>query len=427
MGKMGLAAELDGTFYRCSGRTLEPVVDLSDVKGVQRVVSDFEGAAISRTVTVEAPYKYAEVMVRKQLQETGEFDEPVTLLSHWKKRRGKNATDIFYTALPTRLFYRFLDEVKNHEDCILLFPLYAVLYSVLRKARLSNPSAVVFQHGRVADILLGDRKRVYYANRRVAFDDSPEQISSLWQMVASEITSAEGEHHISVETITIVTWADSRIESEWPAELEEKVRFFDEESLFFEGEERKISFLKALAGVPAKMSVNRPPEKLSFYCTRILPVVEVSVIIIALGLFGAHFWYGTKSRSIEETLKERDAAIAGLKGTKLPETVPYEKSFAFVSELARYRAVPGFKTVVNDVSEALFDGGVVEVLKAEYDKGNLKLEILGKGNVPFNKAFKGYQGFCSAMARRGYLLVNKNFSTSINTSQFVVTFERRAR
>lgn len=424
MRKTQCAAELDGAFYRCSGTTLEQVVDLGDLHGVERVVSDFQGA-ISRTITVEAPYKYAEVMVRKKLQETGEFDEPITLISHWKKRRGANATDIFYTALPTRLYYRSLDEAKNHEECILLFPLYAVLYGVLKKMRPAAPVAVVFQHGRAADILLGDRKRMYYANRRVAFDESPEQIFSLWEMVVSEITAAEEEHRISVETIVLLTWTDSRVEAAWPPAMETKVQFFEEESLFLDGNERKASFLRALALTPASLAVSRPPEKISFYCAKALPVLDVVVILIALCFFGGHFWYAMKNRSIEQVLQARESKIADLSREQYPEAVPYEETFRFVRNLSRCRSMPGFKTIVNDVSEALFAGSLVRVVKADYNKGNLKLEILGKVTVPFDKAFKGYQRFCRTMVKRGYALVNKSFNTSINESQFVVTLERR--
>ncbi len=425
MGKIQCAAELDGAFYRCSGSTLEQVVDLTDLQGVQRVVSDFQGA-ISRTVTVEAPYKYAEVMVRKQLQEAGEFDEPVTLVSHWKKKRGANATDIFYTALPTRVFYRTLDEAKNHEDCILLFPLYAVLLGVLKRARPAGPSAVVFQHGRAADILLGDRKRIYYANRRVAFDESPEQIASLWQMVSSEITAAEEEHRISIEAIIMLTWIDSRVETALPPEMESKARFLDEESLSAEEKEQKVSFLKALASVPAWMAISRPPEKIAYYCKRFLPVLEIAVVIIALCLFGGHFRYGMKNRSIEQDIRTKKNTIAALIAEQYPEAVPYEETFQFVKNLSQYRDMPGFKSIVNDISESLLAGGVVQVMKVDYDKGKLNLEILGKVNVPFEKAFKGYQRFCRTMVKKGYGLKNRSFNTSISESQFIVTLERRA-
>jgi hypothetical protein len=423
MGKSRWAAELDGAFYRCAGSTLEEIADLSDLQGDQRLVSDFQGA-ISRTTSVEAPYKYAEVMVRKQLQETGEFDEPVTLISHWKKRRGANATDIFYTALPTRLYYRSLDEVGNHEACILLFPLYGILYGALEKLKPAHPAAVVFQHGRFADILLGDRKRIFYANRRIAFDETPEQLSSLWQMVLSEIESAEKEHHISVEKIVLVTWINSQVEATWPPGIEEKVHYLGEESIYLEGREKKISFLKALADTPASFSVSRSREKICYSCSKLLPLLNIALIVIAICCFAGRLWYGNKNRTLEKVMKAKERALADLSQEQQLTSVPYEGVLGFVRDLSQYRDIPNFKTIVNDVSESLFEGSSLHVLKADYNKGNLKLEVLGEVTVPFDKAFRGYQRFCRTMSQKGYTLISRNFNTSINQSQFVVTLER---
>jgi len=423
MGKSRRAVELDGVFYRCSGTTLEETADLGDLQGDQRLVSDFQGT-VSRTTTVEAPYKYAEVMVRKQLQETGEFDEPVTLITHWKRRRGANATDIFYTALPARVYYRSLDEAKNHEACILQFPLYGVLYGALKKANPARPAAVVFQHGRFADILLGDRRRIYYANRRVAFDETPEQISSLWQMVISEIESAEQEQRISVERILLVTWINSQVTGTWPLPIEEKISYLGEESIYLEGRERKVSFLKALADTPTSFAVSRPPEKICYACSRWLPVLNIALIVIALCCFTGRLWYGSKNRALEEIIKKKERTLADLSKEKQLKAVPYEETFNFVRDLSRYRDTPNFKTIVNDVSESLFEGSSLHLLKADYNKGSLKLEVLGDVTVPFDKAFRGYQRFCRTMTQKGYTLINRNFNTSINKSQFVVTLER---
>ena len=181
--------ELDNTFYNCSGDRLEKVEDLRDIKGDRWFISDLPGA-VSRTMTVESPVKYVEVMVRKHLQEAGEFDEPIKIITHWKKKKGGNTTDIFFTALPSRLYYQYHDQAKDRQDNLLLFPLYSILYGVLKRMRHSNPVAVVFQHGRFADLIIGRRKRVFYANRCMTLDHSGEQISSLWEMVRSDIQYA---------------------------------------------------------------------------------------------------------------------------------------------------------------------------------------------------------------------------------------------
>ena len=41
-------------------------------------------------------------MVRRNLQETGEFDEPVTVITHWKKKKGnrKSLSMKIYLRIP---------------------------------------------------------------------------------------------------------------------------------------------------------------------------------------------------------------------------------------------------------------------------------------------------------------------------------------
>ena len=51
------------------------------------------------------------------------------------------------------------------------------LENYTKRMRSAEPVAVVFQHNRFADLVIGTSKKVYYANRCVAFDTSDEQIS----------------------------------------------------------------------------------------------------------------------------------------------------------------------------------------------------------------------------------------------------------
>ncbi len=183
--------------------------------------------------------------------------------------------------------------------------------------------------------------------------------------------------------------------------------------------------MKALTDAPASLAVSRPSEKISYYCARWLPVLDVAVIVIVLCCVGGNFWYGEKNQSLEKIIKAREKKLTEIRKEQQLAVVPYEEIFRFVRDLSLYRDVPSFKTIVNDISEALFEGGSIHVLKADYNKGNLKLELLGKVTVPFDKAFRGYQRFCRIMTKKGYTLVNRNFNTSISESQFVVTLERR--
>ena len=159
MNKKQYVLELDGIFYHLKENRLEQIEDLKEVKGEFCFITEMK-ETISRTMTVEAPSKYAEFVVRKKLQESGDFDEAVSVITHWKKKRGKNSTDLFFTALPSRQYQAYLEKIRGSEDGILLIPLYSLLYNVLKRFNIEDPIAVIFQHGRFADVIVGNKKHI---------------------------------------------------------------------------------------------------------------------------------------------------------------------------------------------------------------------------------------------------------------------------
>ncbi len=74
--------ELDGASYCLSGNILEQVPDFKDIEGTKWLISDMS-ESVSQFITVNAPINNAEFVVRQQLQESGEFEGPVTIISHF--------------------------------------------------------------------------------------------------------------------------------------------------------------------------------------------------------------------------------------------------------------------------------------------------------------------------------------------------------
>ncbi len=83
-----------------------------------------------------------------------------------------------------------------------------------------DPTAIIFQHNRFADLIVGTKNKIYFANRCVSFDTSEEQIGSLWQTLQSDIDTVEVENKIHVGKIITLSWIDSKILPEWPGERE---------------------------------------------------------------------------------------------------------------------------------------------------------------------------------------------------------------
>jgi hypothetical protein len=418
--------ELDGVTYLCSNDGLEQIVDLKDVRGDTWFVSDF-GKAIARTMTVEAPVKYAEIMVRKKLQETGEFDEPISVIKHWKRKKGKNATDIFFTAVPSRLYYHYLEEIKTHEDSILLFPLFSVLQGVLRRMRHPKPVALVFQHSRFADLLIGTNKTILYANRCVAFDTSEEQISALWDTVRRDITMLESENRIKVDRVLLLKWIDSSAEPEWSEASQREILSIEEEKLSCNGQDRAVSFLKAVRMNSGYRALSPPVEKVSYYSRRSLPCLNVIFFLAILLCVVGYLSYGQKADSLGQQLLAAERQIAGLQHETPVQEIPYKETLSFAKDLARYRQVPSYKRVVSDISEALAEGASVEVLKVDYTEDEVKIEIFGKIKDSFDLAYKGYQRFIDALTHKGYAVAESRLDTEIRESQFLARFTKEIR
>jgi hypothetical protein len=416
--------ELDGVTYLCSDDELGQIGDLKDIRGDTWFVSDFE-KAIARTMTVEAPVKYAEMMVRKKLQETGEFDEPISVINHWKRKKGKNATDIFFTAVPTRLYYRYLEDIKAHEDSVLLFPLFSVLQGVLRRMRHPKPAAVVFQHSRFADLLIGTNKTVIYANRCVAFDTSEEQISAVWDMVKTDITAAEEEHRIKVDRILLLKWIDSGADPAWSDDSQQEILSMEEEKLSCNGEDYSVSFLKALRMSSGIRALSPPLEKVSYYSRRSLPFLNIIFLAAILLCVAGYLSYGQKADLLGQQLVAAQGQIAGLQHGAPVQEIPYKETLSFVRDLARYRKLPSYKRIVSDISEALPKGASVEVLKVDYAEDEVKIEIFGKTKDSFDLTYKGYQRFIDVLTQRGYAVAESRLDTEIRESEFLARLTKK--
>ncbi|MCP4683162.1 MAG: hypothetical protein GY864_12570 [Desulfobacterales bacterium] len=421
---MQYVIELDSTSYRCSRDKLEQISDFRDLEGDLCLFSDF-GGAVSRTMSVEAPYKYADVMIRKSLQETGEFDEPLSVITHWKKKKGTNTTDAFFTAVPTRLYHMYRDRSKVYNDNSLLFPIYSVLYGVLKRMKFPHPAAVVFQHGRFAELIIGTRDDILYAERCVAFDDSEEQISSLWNMVTTEIQQVERENHIRVEKVFLLTWIDTHSRPEWPEDAGSELCYMDEEPLIFEGETYSSSFFKAARMMSGHESASGPVEKISYYSLKTLPFLSTFLLLGVLLFFSAYFWYAYKAEQIGTDLNALTTQISELQQRTEISEVDYQDSFAFVRELDRYRKIPSFKQILEDISSSLPEEMSLDVLKVDYSGNILDVEVYTKVESLFDTAYKGYQRFLSLMKQKGYIIDQSDFNTSIQESNFLATFKKK--
>jgi hypothetical protein len=425
--KRQFAIELDGVLYHLSGSMLKQIDDLNKIKGEFRFVSDMQ-EVVSRTMTVEAPAKYAEFVVRKRLQESGDFDEPVTVLTHWKKKREKNTCDIFFTALPTRRYHAYLDKVRGNEDGVMAVPLYTFLYNILKQIRTEDPVAVVFQHGRFADLIIGNKKQVYYSNRCVAFDMSSEQIAVLWDAVRTDIQTAQTENGMKINKVFQLNWIDSGDCPDWAEKEEYESYHLEEEGISFNNETYHNSFSKAIKSRSGNHGISPVIEKICFFTQKWAMSLNILLFIFLLAVLGGYLICQKKADMLEKELKQLDQQIAGFQTESSLVTIPmkkYKETAGFIKDLAYCKNSPSYLSVVSDVTNGLSPDMETEIFKIDYSPSTMTLEIFGRITSTFDFAHKGYQQFVSFMKSKGYAVVENRFDTDIDNSQFLVRFTKR--
>jgi len=300
---------------------------------------------------------------------------------------------------------------------------------VIKHLRSQGPIALVFQHGRYADLLIGAGKRIYYANRCVAYDISEEQILALWETVGNDIENAEIENRIKIEKTFFLNWIDSGASPEWNRDTGKQYYSMEEETVSLDGKEHNVSFLRALRILSGVKGVSPHSERIFYYTQKWTPYLNIVFFFMVLFLTGSYFRYSQKSESVRNdliALEDEKAFIQKETDREVP-LVDYKEIYSFVKDLAYYRDIPSCREVINDISGARSSDMLVEVLKMDYNKNRLAVEIFGRMQSSFEKAYKDYQAFEKTMKGKGYSIEEERFNTEISSSMFLVKLSRRIR
>jgi hypothetical protein len=417
--------ELDNAVYSLKESNLSSVKDLKEINGNKRVISDLHDT-VSRTVNVQAPQKYAEIVVRKKLLDSGELDGTAAVFTHWKKQNEGMATDVFFTAMPSRLVEHNFDRIKKDEGCVLLFPLYTVLYAALKDISPEEPIAVMFQHNRFVDLIIGTKEKIYHAHRCTIPD---QQNVSMWDMAFSEIAAAEGENSISVDKYYLLTWIDSIPLPELSEKIRKKLFFFEEEPVMYNDEIYHISFTRAVRMLKASgpCCISPLTEKISCYSEKCLPILTLFLFICTLFLAGGYFFYNQRSKHLGKTAAELKNKMSLIRSeiNKTDAEIDHKDTLKFVQSIyVAKRSLP-YKKIINDVSSILSEDMNLDSMNLDYRSESVRASISGRIELPFDSARKEYQSFIKKLKKMKYKIRNDDFKVKVNKYNFNVIFEKQ--
>lgn len=417
--------ELGGILYRFTENSLEQIPDLSEIKTDFLLISDMQDS-VSNIVTIDAPVKYASVIVRKHVQDMGEFDSPVTIVTHWKKKINKNLTEIFYTAVPTTVYNSYFELINSHDNNVIFFPLYGALLKVLNSIHPSEPAAIVFQHSRFAEIIIGTKKQLYHSNSCVAFDNSPEQISALWETVSSEIKAAELKNKIKVTKVLLIDWLNTTPDFDWPDNIE--VINLEGQNVQFHGEEKSIGFLSVPELLSATECISPFTDKMSYIAKSKNSVFNILLLFFIITTLSIAYLRNSETEQVKNRILTLEKNIQDIH-IQLPSNFSYQSSsntLSFINMLNTCRELDSFKEIMNEIAGKFSSDTILESLTIKYLDHNVELSIIGSISSPFNIAHKRYQDLIYTLKNNGYTITQHTFNTQIKNSQFAIKATRLA-
>jgi hypothetical protein len=416
--------ELDGETFALTGRHLERLA-ADDLSRDHILITDLQEAQTA-VQSVDAEKGFAEIVVRKALQESGDFDEAVTIFSHWKKAEGNNRTRLLYSAMPTLAADVYKERAAQRTANCLTIPLYTVLLHRLKRSWHLEPTAVIFQHGRFADILVGAERKVLFADRIVAFDASPEQIEQLWQTLRSELDALEAERSTSITRYVLLDWIDSRWPEKLPFSADSSIERPAARKVDLEGTPVWSSFLDAVRKVPRSEGIEPFLPHLGYGARRVLPYLNLVFFLLALVIAGGTYHYHHQAARLGAAAAALEKQISNVVYT-VPESQQggYRETLALFKELSFCAGAPPFHQVLNEMAAAGDAAMNLQVLDLDYQEALLRVSVYGTIEAPFDQAHKGYRTFVATLEKEGYTVADQRFDTQINRSRFMLKLVRR--
>ncbi len=425
--------ELDEATYCLDGSTLNlSPHDFQSINGYGFLISDFSNSFVTGVMNVDANIKYAEAIVARNLRDDGEFDEPVSVIPHWKQKKGKKSTDIFFTAIPSKIYHRYIDRINQHEDLLTLVPVFSVLGKFLQRIARKDSVAVVFFHSRFADIVIGKKDCFYHAVRCVAFEGGDNRSFNLWNIVGQEISNLEREKSIKIQRVISLNWIDTEHVVYDMSNCGAECFVFNEEPVEFDGGIRNISFLRVvrMCSVFKDTGLHLHTGGLLYLSDRLFIPAMMVIVLFTCAMISGYFLYNSETAKLKRDIVSTMSGIRHMRETALtsvPENKDYLDVIKFVDSLLYIRKVPSYRKVVNDISSSIYASIIINDLKIDYTQRTMQAELSGTVNSSFDKAYRDYRLFLSNLREKGYFIDKSGFDTEIERSEFMLKFSWKMR
>ncbi|MEO5346317.1 MAG: hypothetical protein H7834_08065 [Magnetococcus sp. YQC-9] len=437
--------DIDGMAFRMGSGTAQPIADPSEIQGNKWILTDFNGT-MARFMTVEAPLRYAEVVAQRRLLETGDAQEHARLLTHWKRARGKTSSELYFTVAEAERIRVYEDRAHDDPDHHLLFSVHALLYVCLRQQAKDPIIAVLFEHDRHVDILIGRSGQVLAASRVSSYGNSREAKENHAETVSQEILALLIGAQIKLDRIVYFSWLHGS-DSDPAAQQAEQQRLqaaawveqlgrilhntpFDlvpAQILQRPDQGFIVTALPTLLnGLKVADSSSPTNDRLQYQAQGMLPRLLPVALLVTIVLFFIGIWFNTKAGLLNSEAKRLDQELATSSTKPAPPDATLTRMVSFVDGLARLQVAPTIQQLLKELHDSL-DGRRItfEHLTIEQDdQARIQMALKGIIQEPFPKASQDYEALIDRLREHHFRVQKSELTTDVSELRFILKLER---
>ncbi|MBF0188436.1 MAG: hypothetical protein HQL50_10985 [Magnetococcales bacterium] len=474
-----LVVELDGATFLVRWRSAQHLEKTLEVSGDKWVISDFGGAP-PEMISVDAPPKYADVIVQRRVVERGDAGDRPKIIPIWAKgRSGGTSSDVLFSAIPGSDFARYDNDVQEDDSHHLLFSSNAVLYACLAHFSRKKTVCVLFEHDRHVDLLIGRDGNVIHAGRVSAYATDEEAKQALVSSIQDEMERVSEEARLTIEKIVYFCWLTgaseeqslstapsfatfgSSTQSEDETQNTQSTGWATQEGDSMSPEQSRFmaaSWVRTLAeGRDLSCTILKPklydlqggeflvsslPQAvrylndgltssgsnplLKYRSQRLLPRAMLVIWLMVFGLYWGGLWFQQNINDMNMEIVSYENKIGNVE-TVDPVRGNYKKNVDFADRLAKLKKSPSYKVVLDDLTRANKTGVEFNRVRIDYVKSVLVLTLEGRINEEFEQASRDHEVFLNGMTGRGYQIVSSNYKTDVQNLTFTVKMNRVPR
>lgn len=473
-----LIVEIDGVTVHLRGRTAQLITDVTQVIGSKWLVSDFDGAP-PRFMTLEAPVRYAEMLLARRLQEMGEAEQGSRTLTHWKQRRGETGSELFFTTVNGRAFRVYEDRSFEDDHPHLLFSSNALLAAVAADHWADHTVTVMFEHDRHLDYVVGRAGKILTAGRLSTY--AVEARESLVESIRLELRNLRNNQQVAVDKIVYFNWmvfqeeeqfgatpslgsfgkgdttgtgwghntatdstsswltageksnpGDQKVylASEWVRNLAGEMEIECVVSRPTRFEMEGSSFLStALPGLVTRhltvAHTSSPTQtRLQYQTMRLAPLAAVAAWLLLAGVFWSAIALDSRAALLEqETLASGTATTQ--QGDIKPLPGGLKEVLDYAGLLHDVREAPELRQILSDLSVSGQGHIRLDKVNMQYDdRIRPSITITGLIQSGFEQAQMVHKDFLEKLQSLGYVIQESHFGTDVRELTFTITLTR---